>query len=89
VLNRILRAADPADESSGTADFRRIVELFTSKGCSGCPPADALLQQLYLKQTDSGQLIVGRARRWATHHLILFAQESHQGAIVGAATTPI
>jgi hypothetical protein len=36
-----------------------IVELFTSEGCSSCPPADTLLRQINLKQTAEGQFIVG------------------------------
>jgi len=43
-------------EQSGSAV---IVELFTSEGCSDCPPADALLRQIDLKQTRAGQMIVG------------------------------
>jgi hypothetical protein len=40
-------------------DSVAIVELFTSEGCSDCPPADALLRQINLKQTRAGQMIVG------------------------------
>jgi hypothetical protein len=45
-----------AHEQPGSAV---IVELFTSEGCSSCPPADAVLRQVNLKETSAGQLIVG------------------------------
>jgi hypothetical protein len=52
---QVSHASTDASESKGGAI---IVELFTSEGCSSCPPADNLLQQISGKKTKDGSRII-------------------------------
>lgn len=49
-IHRQLIAASSVGPEPEKPSSVAIVELFTSEGCSSCPPADALLRQIHLKQ---------------------------------------
>ena len=45
-------------QAAAPSEHPVLVELFTSEGCSSCPPADEVLRKMHDMHTQAGTLIV-------------------------------
>ena len=59
ILCNVFVSNSAAQAPTGESDRKPvIVELFTSEGCSTCPPADELLQKLEAQQPVAGAEVI-------------------------------
>jgi hypothetical protein len=58
ILIRAAGAAQPKSADTATNATPIFIELFTSEGCSSCPPADAWLKQIDASQPIPGALAI-------------------------------
>ena len=59
ICKPVIALAQQSTTADASAQSAVLVELFTSEGCSSCPPADELLREISGHATAEGQLIVG------------------------------